>query len=239
MVNDSLLGTRSRMGGVAALALVVAAQAAARSAGAAEADAKLDVHLSAPAVGGAPEPPESDRGAVLLAGKLGGILPLNGLDPFVAGGLQLGWAFAGTEQRIAALLDVTYTAPGAGASAAAARLDAGAFGWDITQKELILQPTFLYRHTGLGAFVPFAGIGPRIYFLQTVGEGSAAGVQFLESEEQSTKFGAGLPLGAEYTLGPGGLMAEVLLEWAPLDHRITGDSSLLGANLFLGYRARL
>jgi hypothetical protein len=34
-------------------------------------------------------------------------------------------------------------------------------------------------------------------------------------------------------------MAELLTEWALLDHRITGDVSLLGMTLFAGYRARL
>ena len=203
-------------------------------------EAQVDLNLSAPAPSDTFEPPpEQDAGGLLLAGKVGGILPMNGLDPFIAGGVEIGWIFGGTERRIAALLDVTYTAPGAEGSASDTRVSGGGFGWKITQKELILQPTFLYRLTGLGPIVPFAGIGPRLYFLETVGEGAAAGAQFQDSQEQSTKFGVGLPLGAEYILGPGGLMAELLLEWAPLDHRITGDASLLGATLFVGYRATL
>lgn len=211
-------------------------------AGAAEAtaEAAATLELSAPPVVDSPEATRpQDSGALLLAGKVGGILPLNGLDPFVTGGVEIGWIFGGTGRRIAALLDVTYTAPHASGTATDPRLSGETFGWELRQKELILQPTFLYRLTGLGPLVPFAGIGPRIYFLETVGEGSAAGVAFSDSQEQSTKFGAGLPLGAEYALGPGGLFAELLFEWAPINHRITGDASLMGATLFAGYRAAL
>jgi len=184
----------------------------------------------------------SSESAFLAAGKVGGIIPFNGLSPFVAGGVELGWVFAGTEQRMAALLDVSFTMPSADGSERDDRLmydDAsGQYDWEITQKQLVLQPTFLYRLTGSSAFVPFVGLGPRIYFLETVSKGSANSERILESEEQSTKFGVGLPLGVEYTLGPGGLMAQALLEWGPLDHRITGDTHLLAATLYLGYRAR-
>jgi hypothetical protein len=235
MVNR-LISKRCRC---AAFALGLGALAHGAPAFAADAEAEVSVDLSAPPV--APEPGESSRNdaAFLLAGKVGGIVPFNGLDPFVSGGLELGWIFAGTDQRICALLDVTYTAPSASGGAADARLASGDFDWEISQKELIVQPTFLYRWTGLGPIVPFAGIGPRIYFLETVDEGRSGGVTFQESKERSTKFGAGLPLGAEYEIGPGGIMAELLTEWAPLDHRVTGDVSLLATTLFVGYRARL
>ena len=56
---------------------------------------------------------------------------------------------------------------------------------------------------------------------------------------QSTEFGFGLPLGAEYTLGPGGLIAELLFQWGPLKHDITGDTHLGSASLWVGYRALL
>ena len=206
--------------------------------GTAKAAIEADTGAAPPADSGT----ASDESAFLVAGKVGGIVPFNGLGPFVIGGIELGWIFSGTEQRMAALLDVSFTAPSADGNEEDARLmydDAsGQYDWEITQKQLVLQPTFLYRLTGPSAFVPFAGLGPRVYFLETVSRGSANSEKILESEEQSTKFGVGLPLGVEYTLGPGGLMAQLLLEWGPLDHRITGDTSLLAANLFLGYRAR-
>lgn len=199
-----------------------------------KAEADLGASTSSPGKGG-----DDDSSAFLAAGKFGATVPMNGLDPFVIGGVELGWVFAGTGRRIAGLLDVTYTAPHAEGSAKDARVGSGEYSWEVRQKELVLQPTFLYRLQGQSAFVPFVGIGPRIYFLETVGKGESGGSKLQETNEQSTKFGVGLPLGAEYKLGPGGLFAEALFEWGPLDHRITGDSSLLALNVFLGYRALL
>jgi hypothetical protein len=229
-----------RLAAPIALAVMSVAPGVAAEEAATEAQAQVALDASTPLLDPAPaqDPERADPGAVLLAGKVGGILPLNGLDPFVAGGIEAGWIFAGTDQRIAALLDVTYTAPSGSGTGTDPRIAGQAFGWDIVQKELIVQPTFMYRYTALGPLVPFAGIGPRFYFLETVAEGSANGAPLSTSKERSTRIGAGLPIGAEYTLGPGGLMAQLLVEWAPLDHRITGDTSLLATSLFAGYRAR-
>ena len=64
-------------------------------------------------------------------------------------------------------------------------------------------------------------------------------VDFPRSTENSTKLGVGLPLGVEYGLGPGLLFGEVLLQWGPLDHEVTGETNLGTATLWLGYRAVL
>jgi hypothetical protein len=185
-------------------------------------------------------PSDADNEAFLAGAKLGAIVAFNGLGPFLAGGLELGWVFAGTHRSLAVLLDVSYATPKGGDQAPdeLGRV-AGDWDWEVTQKELTLQPTALYRLTILDKVVPFVGIGPRLYLLETTARGSAGGQQFGEHQEKSTKLGVGLPLGAELELGPGGLFAELLFEWAPIDHRITGDSHLAAATLFVGYRALL
>jgi len=200
------------------------------------ASVEADVGASAPEPGGGKR---DDSSAFLAAGKFGGIVPMNGLDAFVVGGVELGWVFAGTGRRMAALLDVTYTAPSAEGKETDARVGSGSYSWEVRQKELVLQPTFLYRLKGESALVPFAGLGPRIYFLETLGNGESGGSKLQETREQSTKLGVGLPFGVEYELGPGGLFLEGLFEWGPLDHRITGDTSMLALSFFLGYRAML
>jgi hypothetical protein len=187
---------------------------------------------------------DDDSGAFLLAGKIGGIASFNGLKPFVHGGIDLGYVFGGTGRTIGAYLGTEYTAPKSDGSVAEeetpTRVADGKYEWEIRQKELVFQPTFLYRFTWLSeAVVPFAGIGPRIYLLESVVRGSAGGQKFQDTKETSTKFGFGIPLGAEITLGPGGILAELLFQWGPFDHRATGDTSLGGASLFLGYRALL
>jgi opacity protein-like surface antigen len=194
---------------------------------------------------GAEGAPRDDSGAVLAAGKVGGIVPFNSLGPFVTFGIELGYVFGGTNRSIGALLDVTYTAPPADGTQAEdfdpPRVEGGEYEWELTQKELVFQPTFLYRFTSLqlDPLTLYAGIGPRIYLLESKVEGSAGGEPFGETPERSTKLGFGVPLGAEYALGPGGLLAELLLQWGPLNHRVTGDTHLASATLFVGYRALL
>lgn len=185
-----------------------------------------------------------DSSGLLVAGKIGGMASFNSLSPFPIGGIEIGWVFAGTSRRIAAVLDVSYTAPSKAGTATEdfdpERVPGGKYSWELRQKQLVLQPTFLYRLTGVaGSVTPYAGIGPRVYLLEGVTRGKAGGVKIDDSFERSTKFGVGIPLGAELALGPGGLFAELLFQWAPLDHRTTGDSNLGSGSLFLGYRAVL
>jgi hypothetical protein len=116
----------------------------------------------------------------------------------------------------------------------------GAYDWEILQKELVLSPTFLYRATWLSdSITPYAGLGLRVYLLESIVKGGAGGQGFAETKEQSTKWGFGLPLGAELALGPGALTGELLLQWGPFDHTLTGDTNLGGMSLLLGYRLLL
>ncbi len=202
-----------------------------------EFNAQADVSSSNPPKGGKATDDESS--AFLAAGKVGAIVPFNGLHPFVAGGVELGWVFAGTKRRIGALLDVEYTAPAGDGNESDARVTSGSYKWDVRQKQLTFQPTFLYRFTSGGPLVPFVGLGPRIYFLETTGTATAGSAAMQDTHEKSTKFGVGVPLGLEYQLGPGALFLEAQLEWGPLNHRITGDTSLAAVTPLLGYRALL
>ena len=118
-----------------------------------------------------------------------------------------------------------------------ARVDGGKYDRELTQKELTIAPTVVFRLTKLGRVVPYIGVSPRIYLLRSIVEGKAGGQTILETTEQSTKVGLSAPLGAELRLGPGALIGELVFEWGPLDHVATGDgTSTLGGNLQLGYR---
>lgn len=180
-----------------------------------------------------------DRGAIIAAGKIGGIVPFSKLSFFANGAVELGYSF-GPKRSFMAFLEASYTVPTADGKGTDSRIPGAQWKWDLWQKQLVLQPTFAYRITGLSrTLTPYVGIGPRIYFLQTVTEGSADGEAFGTTTERSTKLGVGLPLGVEWKLGPGNVLAEFQFQWAPLDHRITGESNLGAATLYLGYRAYL
>lgn len=236
------MANKSIVGSVGLVGLTALTAGAFGSTPAHAADVKADAAVSTEDLGKPSE--RNDSGAFLAAGKVGGIASFNGLGPFVIGGVELGYVFGGTNRRIAALLDVTYTAPNASGSDKEAfdpqRIPGGTYDWELRQKELVFQPTFMYRLTGLTATItPYAGIGPRIYLLESVVRGSSGGKPFQDTTEHSTKIGFGIPLGAELALGPGGVFAELHFQWAPLDHQTTGDTQLGGGSLFLGYRALL
>ena len=121
---------------------------------------------------------------------------------------------------------------------AAASADVSA-SWAL-QKELVLQPTFLYRLPGIVTrLTPYVGIGRRLYFLESVVRGNAGGQRFRDTPARSTKLGFGVPLGAEFQIGPGGLFGELFPHWARLKHATTASSHLGGMSLFVGYRAAL
>ena len=191
------------------------------------------------------EPHPADSSAVLLAAKFGGLASFNGLSPFPTVGIEAGYLFGGTGGHMAAALAAEYTAPSATGSQTETfspeRIPAGgSYSWELRQKELVLQPTFFYRLPNLvPRLTPYAGIGPRLYFLESVVRGTSGGEAFSDTPERSMKFGFGVPLGAEFALGPGGLFGELFPQWAPMKHTTTGDSHLGGMSLFVGYRAAL
>lgn len=239
-----------------ALALACAASASARAQDVIDPERGL-VDESAPAAAVDTETPgepessdeegaEDTGGAFLLAGKVGGGLPFNDLGISVAGAIEVGYLFRRSDPSFGVFLDVSYFVPQSDGTAVDPRLASatpggdGAYSWHVWQKELTFQPTFIYRFAMLDdVLVPYAGIGPRLYFLETVVDGRAGDARFPISDEVSTKLGLGIPLGCEFTLGPGGIIAELLFQWGPLSHEITGDTHLASTTLWVGYRALL
>jgi opacity protein-like surface antigen len=187
---------------------------------------------------------DAKSGLFLLGGKIGGIASLNGLDPFVHGAVELGYVFPALDQGLGALLQVEYSAPSTDGHVDEEfdpeRVPSGGYDWNLLQKELVLAPTFLYRMTFLSeSITPYAGLGLRVYLLENTVHGKAGDQTIDETHERSTKWGLGVPLGAEFALGPGGVTAELLFQWGPLEHTLTGDTHLGGVSLFVGYRLLL
>lgn len=184
----------------------------------------------------APAPTKPDRGAFVAGAKVGVALPFDGLGPMASGIVEVGYVLPFLQQSFGVILDVAYTVPvRSGEQRGDPRVD-GPYGWKITQKELTIAPAVYYRLTKLGRVVPYVGIGPRIYLHQSVVEGSVGKEVILETKEQSTKVGLGVPLGVGVRLGPGELTGQFLFEWGKLDHTATGDSTSMGGNIQIGYR---
>lgn len=214
---------------LASLLLATSAYAQAPTSGAPTAPSPAP---SAPSPESTNEPARKQAG-LLVGAKLGGIVPLDGLSPFASGGIELGYAFAGG--RIALVLGVDYTQPTTREAESDPRVTGGMYTWKLTEQELGLMVTAIYRLTTMRPVIPYAGIGPRLVFLRSTvrDDGSP---EIMKTTEQSTGIGLGVPIGAELPAGPGSLIGELLLQYGTLDHVATGDSHTGALSLSVGYR---
>lgn len=177
-------------------------------------------------------------GRLLVGARVGGIVPFDGLSPFVAGGVEVGYVIPAARHRFALALVVDYTQPTASGTEMDPRVTGGSYGWHLTEQELGVMPVLLYRATGVGAVVPYVGLGPRLLLTRSTVK-SAGAPTFAETLEESTEIGVGVPVGAELRLGPGRLTGELLLQYGALDHTATGDSHTGASTLAVGYRLLL
>lgn len=187
----------------------------------------------------AEEASEKPKGAIVAGAKFGGIASFNGLDPFINGALEVGYILPALNRGIGIYADVAYTVPTTTGESNDPRVPTGKYSWTLTQKQLTVTPMVVYRMTRFGKFVPYVGVGPRIYMFESITEGKAGSEVILETYERSTHVGAAVPIGVDYKIGPGALLAELLFEIGPLNHALTGDTNTAATSLSVGYRLML
>jgi hypothetical protein len=169
------------------------------------------------------------RGAIAGV-KVGGIVPFDGLSPFVAFGVELGYRLG----HVVIALDVDYTQPSRTGIAMDPRVVGGSYTWKLVAEELAIMPVAWYRANGSG-FVPYVGIGPRVMIVRsTVRDNGAPAIA--GTTETSTSIGVGVPVGADVQLGPGAAIAELLVQYGRIDHAATGPASTAAATVSVGYR---
>jgi hypothetical protein len=177
---------------------------------------------------------------VSFGAKAGGIVPLGGLSPWAQFGVEAGVVFPWLRRGISLGLHVDYAQPTSdGTQAGDPRVAGGSYTWNLTQQYLTFMPVVMYRHTGFGRVVPFAGVGPRIYLMRSTVSGAVGSVGIPETTEQSTALGVGVPFGVELKVGPGGVLGEVLAQWGPFEHAATGPTHTGALSLSVGYRFTL
>jgi len=180
-----------------------------------------------------------DRGELLLAPRAGLLLPygFSALGASYLVGVEVGWALPVLKHRLAVTVAGDFTAPEASGSAGDPRLDAsgGAYTWHLSQREVILGLSLVYRHP-LGRVTPYAGLGPRLFLIDARIDGNAGGAHIAQSHEQSTQIGGGAVVGLGVRAGPGDLFAELRVDASPIDHRTTGPSNTGALAIAAGYR---
>ena len=186
------------------------------------------------------------RGQLIAGAKAGAAFaqPFSNLGASFLVGVEVGWALPrlpGIGSGLAVTIDLAYTQPGASGAGIDSRLapNAGHYGFSVTQRELSLGFTALYRVPFLlgGRLVPYAGIGPRIFFLESKTSAEAGSGNTLPGfSETSTRVGLGVPLGADFPIGPGRVFLEAMLLYAPFNHNLTGDSNAGMITVQAGYR---
>lgn len=180
-----------------------------------------------------PAPAAPDHG--FAGAKVGGIVPFDGLSPFVAFGVEGAVILPALDRQLAIAVDVDDTQPTKTGGESDPRVAGGAYTWKLTEQELAIMPVVMYRMTSRHAIVPFAGIGPRLLLAKsTVGDDGMP--TLAKTTERSTRLGVGVPLGVELPVGPGHAIAELLLQYGTLNHVATGDANTGAASLALGYR---
>lgn len=179
-----------------------------------------------------------ERVGLMFGAKVGGIVPLDGLSPFVHFGIELGYVLPPFKRQLAIVVAIDYTQPTTTNVESDPRVMGGTYTWRLTQQELGVMTTLMFRATSVKPVIPYGGIGPRILFARSNVRDDGAPM-ISTTKEQSTRLGVGIPLGIELPLGPGSGIAELLLQYGTLDHTATGDAHTGALTLALGYRMLL
>lgn len=142
-------------------------------------------------------------------------------------------------KRLQLSLGLGYSEPGSGNGLPDPRLAASgaSYRWDLSQRELTVDLGLIVRFLPFGARIaPYAKVGFRLYMLNTVIDGQAAGESFGRYDEKFTEPGFSVGGGVELRLGPGALGAELRVDFSNMNRRITGDSNTGMLSLLVGYR---
>jgi hypothetical protein len=215
-------------------ALLVALALGARSASAQDALEPPPLATSSPEPAAVEPPAAPTAGGVLpsfaVGAELGGTVPLTTLGSQVALGIELGYLLPVLDRRLELTLAAGWAPP-------QRSFTDGPYRAEVTQHELHFSLGPRYRLLDLAGKLNFSvASGARLYLFRSVSEGTAMEQKFLEYREQSTHLGFFLTAGGEYQLGPGRLFLDLDFAWAPLPHRITGDTSSASISPTLGYR---
>ncbi|MEE8367447.1 MAG: hypothetical protein V3S30_03940 [Thermoanaerobaculia bacterium] len=171
--------------------------------------------------------------------------PLSKLGTSLSLAVDVGYRLPQMEERIQIYIGAAYSQPRHRETATDSRLPGdGSYEFKIIERQLAFSLGALYRffppraeHDFHGYPINFyAQFGLRLELQRADERGRASsGRGFGLDQETATKIGMLLAGGAEYSLGPGAIAAELNFTVADLDHRLTGETTAGGLMLQVGY----
>ena len=186
--------------------------------------------LAAPAVA------RGDRGQLLVGARVGAAFAdaWSRLGPSYVVGVDAGWAPPVLRRRLFVAVDAAFTAPSARGEAA--DVNGAAYRFRLTAREVILGASIGWRQS-FGRVTPYAGVGPRLFVVDSAVDGSGPGVARLPAvRERAVAGGGGGLVGVGVRLGPGAVFADLRVDAGPLRSRTTGDTVVGAIFVAGGYR---
>ena len=183
--------------------------------------------------------PEHDRGAGLVGVKVGAYLPQAFQDQLATSyfvELEGGYLLPFMHRMFGITASVALSMPTTQNTISDARVPGGSYSYEQTTQQFLLGLTFVAK-IPLGRFVPYLGVGPRLFIVRTPSAGgTAGGAAIPESVEQSQEIGVGVPVGLDILLGTGRLFLEAQLLYAGSSQRSTGPGAFGSISVAAGYR---
>ncbi len=190
----------------------------------------------AAAVSAAPRSSGDAGKKVHIGVHVGVVLPQLQSELGTAPGFELEGGFR-VWNNLSPYVGVGYSQPAVDGELSDPRLGNNDYMTTTTQRELTVTLGAMWRFLPVDKkFNAYAGLGARIWMLETLTNGDAGGAEFLENRETSTRYGAAVMVGGEFTVGPGAATAELDVGGSDLPHLITGDVATTAISTTLGYR---
>lgn len=188
-----------------------------------------------------------ERGGLFGAGVVIGLKAGGGfsqvfseLGASVVAELELGYNFPFLNRALGLYVTGSYAGPSSeGQAAQDPRLPgSGVPEYTLTQQQAIIGLGLIYRIKipDLTIFAPYVSAGGRAYLMRTEVSASVDGEPFGENTEDTLSFGFSGAVGGELYLGPGALLLEVQVGWAPMDGFVLRNTNVGALNVSLGYR---
>lgn len=182
--------------------------------------------------------PPDDKGAGLVGLKVGAFLPepFSSLGPSYFVEVEGGYLLPFVHRLIGITGSVAMGMPTIGTTLSDPRVPGGSYTYTQTTQQFMLGLTVVAK-IPLGRFVPYIGIGPRLFLVRTPSSGSAAdGTAIPQSVELSRDVGVGVPAGLDILLGPGRLFAELQFLYSGSSQLSTGPGNFGALSVAAGYR---